>query len=306
MAAEPAAEPQLLAPPGEAASPSGQGDAAALDANAGCWELHLGPLTWRGGDGNSSGIMELRPQMKFGGKWGLVRAAAGISDVRDGLKFDFNCKAFTEIQGTGHSLDQLHENVRLKLCNGVAEATSRTGMRSLAEALGWSSASCAGSCLPGASEALEKARSTLSSSGSEIWRIASSLGLKAADLDHMLNGPSDGKDELLHSSDPGADGREPMKLCIRGSSGLGVSAQMCLGWCDTKGYRMVGVGGKADAGVAAGGSVFAGRHVSGVGLKIVLGVSNFTLFYDFPNAAPPPDEATAPEDEDVCNREQET
>jgi hypothetical protein len=239
--------------------------------------------------------------MTFGGQWGLFRAEAGISDVRDGLKFDCNCKAFTEIQGTGHSLDQLHENVRLKLYNGVTEATPGAGIRSLAEALGWSGASCAGSCWPGASEALEKAQSTLSSSGSEMWKIASSLGLKVADLDHMLNGSNDGKDELLHSSGPGADGRAPMKLCIRGSSGMGVSAQMCLGWCDTKGYRMVGVGSKADAGVAAGGSVFAGRHVSGVGLKIVFGVGNFTLFYDFPNARPPPG------DEDItCNRKPST
>jgi hypothetical protein len=232
--------------------------------------------------------------MKFGGQWRLLKAEAGLSDVRDGIKLDWNCKAFAEVEGSGHSLDQLHENIRLKICGGVAEAISGAGnwFRDFAHAVSCQSLSnsCADAnnsrlCLPGAEEALNVAQKSLGGSGSEagsaIKQIARSLGLEVSQLERMLQGCAAEEDAVIPKD---ASDSEPMTLRIRGSTGLGVTAQMCLGWVDTTGYRMVGIGSKADAGIAAGGSAFAGRHVSGIGLKIVLGIGNFTFFYHFPNA----------------------
>jgi len=259
------------------------------------WELHLGPWTFRAGD------VEIRPQMKFGGQVGHFKAEAGFSDVRDGLKFDWGCKAFADAKSTGHSLEELHDNIRLKISNDAAAAGSgaASAITSALHMLGLDKSSCAeklGICgsreaeaiWSGAGLALERAQSLLSDSaseaGSRIGSIAQSLGLNVADLSHVLSGASESA--KTEGSNAALDA-ELMSLRVVASAGLAVSAQMCLGWCDTHGYRMVGAGGKADAGLSMGGEVFAGWHASGVGMRIVLGIGHFSFEYHFPRAVKP-------------------
>merc|ERR1711974_93785 len=89
-------------------------------------------------------------------------------------------------------------------------------------------------------------------------------------------------ESALEGTDGDAPYRVPMTLKVEAEIGVGAGAHVCLGWKDTKGYRMVGVGGKAAAAIAAGAKVFAGKHKSGRSAKVVLGISNFSFEYTFP------------------------
>merc|ERR1719491_809144 len=73
-----------------------------------------------------------------------------------------------------------------------------------------------------------------------------------------------------------------MTLKVEADTGFGLSGTACMGWRDTQGYRMVGVGLSGKALVSISGKVFAGRHTSKETAKIVLGVMNFTFEYVFP------------------------
>merc|ERR1719311_988843 len=77
-----------------------------------------------------------------------------------------------------------------------------------------------------------------------------------------------------------------MKLKVKGAVGLGMSAEVCLGWCDTKGYHMVGIGGQASHLVTIGVNCFAGRSNDGKSFKVLLGIGNFDFEYVivFPDA----------------------
>lgn len=254
-------------------SPSGLH--AALDSYG--WVVHLGPLSV-GRDG-----VDVRPQLKFGGQVGNFAAEVGVGDVRDGLRFESGVRAFAEAEGSGHSLEELHADVRRRLSENAAATGSsiRAVMNSSR-----------------VEEALEAASRILSSSarglGSRTDEIARTLGVDVADLDRALQGdtagvaPPAGYREAASGSEAvqGTE-RPPMTLKLRASTGLGVSCQVSLGWCDTSGYHMVGLGMKAVALIATGGNLFVGRHRAGVGLKIVLGISNFTLEYTFPRARVP-------------------
>mmetsp|Transcript_61246 Transcript_61246/g.160995 ORF Transcript_61246/g.160995 Transcript_61246/m.160995 type:complete len:117 (+) Transcript_61246:40-390(+) len=79
-----------------------------------------------------------------------------------------------------------------------------------------------------------------------------------------------------------ASGGAPMSLKVKVSTGIGAGAEVRLGWCDTKGYSMVGVGGDAKAVVNVGANLFAGRHADGTSIKVIVGVSNFTFEYTLP------------------------
>lgn len=272
-----------------------------LPASGSPWELHLGPVTLRSGGENN---FELRPQMKFGGQMGHIQAEAGFSDVRDGLKFDMGCKASAEAKSSGHSLAELHENIRQEIGKNAAEAGSEAASAiqstlqwfglsstSYAERLGASGSQRAEAMWAGSIDALESAQRMLSTSaseaGSRIGSIAQSLGLDVTDLDAVLSG-ADGAAEAKEAVEPeAAQKAEPMSLRLVASAGLAVGAQMCLGWEDTQGYRMVGVGGNASAIISLGGEVFAGWHVSGVGMRLVLGIAHFTFEYHFPRAVRP-------------------
>merc|ERR1719428_1602850 len=70
-----------------------------------------------------------------------------------------------------------------------------------------------------------------------------------------------------------------MKLRVIYGLGVGMGAKVCLGWCDTKGYHMVGVGGQAAVAVRLGVHFFAGRSRDGGSFKIILGIGNFAFEY---------------------------
>jgi hypothetical protein len=73
-----------------------------------------------------------------------------------------------------------------------------------------------------------------------------------------------------------------MDLQVKAHTGFGVCNHVCLGWCDTRGYHMMGVGMEASAMFTAGGHVFAGKHKNGDSLRIILGIMNFTFEYTIP------------------------
>merc|ERR1712217_164787 len=173
---------------------------------------------------------------------------------------------------------EVHSNVKLAMKSNVCAATSRVS--ALVENLGVDT-SCVDRLMPAGnqtqdvlSDALQVATRVLSTSGSDAYsrldQIAKSVGVDMPELQHILEGRDVQADSL------------PITLTVRSSTGMGVSGQMCLGWCDSDGYHMVGVGAKATTMVAMGLEVFAGKHSSGTSIKIILGIGNFTFFYTFP------------------------
>jgi len=132
---------------------------------------------------------------------------------------------------------------------------------------------------PGFREALETAKRLMvvGAAGART-QIAESLGVP--------------EDRLVSAMAGQQLGGSAMTLKVKVDAGVGFSAAVCLGWCDTKGYNMVGVGGQAKAFVSLGANVFAGRHHTGESAKVILGISNFTFEYTFPLKLPPkPQEA---------------
>lgn len=192
------------------------------------WEINLGPLSF-----GSKGI-DLKPQLKIGAQTSGLKAEAGLSDLRDGLKFSAKAEASLDAVAEGKTLKELHASIQLEQ--------------------------------PGFREALAAAQQMLDSGAQSLAGIAESLGVPVMLLESSLSGKSLGT----------------MKLKVTAQVGIGMSAQVCFGWEDTKGYHMVGVGGKASAALSVGGNVFAGRHSSGESAKIILGIGNFKFDYIFP------------------------
>merc|ERR1712183_99668 len=93
-------------------------------------------------------------------------------------------------------------------------------------------------------EALNTAKKLLSSSASEansvFSKLAEMLGMERSELERHF-----GKSCDADLAGEPIDERDLMKLKVKAHVGMGVSAEVCLGWCDTKGYHMVGVGGEA-------------------------------------------------------------
>merc|ERR1712224_435648 len=73
-----------------------------------------------------------------------------------------------------------------------------------------------------------------------------------------------------------------MQLRVKVSSGLGGGGEVRLGWTDTHGYRMLGVGGSVQAGLHMGATVFAGMHFALTSIKVEIGVGNFDFYYIIP------------------------
>jgi len=121
----------------------------------------------------------------------------------------------------------------------------------------------------GFDDALRLAKELLGSGGSAIKDIAQALGVKPTLVETILAGQAspDGRLAQLH---------------LMAALQLGVSAEVRLGWCDTKGYKLIGAGGMAASGVGLGVSIFAGEHISGKSMKIILAISNFAFEYTLP------------------------
>lgn len=169
------------------------------------------------------------------------------------------------------------QNDNVKAEAGVGDI--RDGLRLSAKAQTFVEATASGRSLaevhenircetPGFREALHKAKTLLETP--EVLRdLAEKLRIQERIISDRL------KDCALRA---GAGDRH-VDLRVKASLGVGVDAQVCLGWCDTKGFKMVGVGGHAAAVLAVGANLFAGRHASGESFKVVLGIGNFSFDY---------------------------
>jgi len=184
----------------------------------------------------------LKPQCMLGLQVANFKAEAGMHDVRDGLKVCVKAEAELVVEATGNSFAELHESIQ---CDTV-------GFR----------------------QALEVAKKLLSGATDKIANV---LGVSQETLDKSLAGQSEDAEQP-----ESAARRGPMTLRVKAETGVGMGAHVCLGWKDTKGYHMVGVSGKASAALSLQGTVFVGRHKSGVMAKIILGVGNFKFYYTFP------------------------
>lgn len=212
----------------------------AKDGSDSPWAVHLGPFSV-----GSNGF-DMKPQCKVGGQFGPVNVDYGIGDVREGLKLDMSLSAKAEVQTTGQSITELHENIRRDLSDKAAFAGQA------------------------AQQAVDTAGRILSTSageaGSQIARIAAACGLDADTLTRVL------------SEEPPS----PMALHVTASTGFGMNFKLCLGWSDPDGYQMVGIGTKMTTGLTLGGDVFAGKHFSGTSLKILVGIGNLAFEYTIP------------------------
>ncbi|CAK0867701.1 unnamed protein product [Prorocentrum cordatum] len=123
---------------------------------------------------------------------------------------------------------------------------------------------------PGFREALDAAKVFMSNTTEKFAGIARSIGISKERLESALDGKCIGKKCT------------PMTLRVQAEIGAGFSAHVCLGWKDTQGFNMVGVGGKASAAVSLSVSAFAGRHSKNKAARILLGITNFKFQYTFP------------------------
>lgn len=206
------------------------------------WEINLGPLSL-----GSKGV-DLKPQLKLGVETSNFNAEIGVGDVRDGLKLAAKAEGFVDAETQGSSLHELHENIH---CD-----------------------------TPGFREALNVAKAILGKGSATIAKIAHIVGLDEDSLKHIFDGKhQDGSDRVACKENPKKDW---LQLVVNASLGIGASAKVCLGWEDTKGYHMVGVGGEVAQGYALGGNVFAGKHSTGTSMKIILGIGNFDFRYTVP------------------------
>lgn len=122
---------------------------------------------------------------------------------------------------------------------------------------------------PGFNEALEVAKEVIQAGGAGLDYIAAALHVDKSVLDQVWHGDA-------------SDAEHLMKLRVKASVSIGASASVSLGWEDTKGYHMVGAGGKASALLSLGCSIFVGKHKDGTSLKVILGISNFGFEYTMP------------------------
>lgn len=74
-------------------------------------------------------------------------------------------------------------------------------------------------------------------------------------------------------------------------SGLGADAGVCLGWTDTKGYRMVGLQGQVGVIAKLGFNLLAGLHQDRRRVKAIIGYSNVVVELEF----------TLPSDAEECD-----
>lgn len=119
-------------------------------------------------------------------------------------------------------------------------------------------------------EALDLSKKLITNSAE---KIAEALGMSKAELESSLEGATENGDDPQF---------RPMTLKVEGNVDLGIEGKICLGWRDTQGFRMVGVGAAGSVLGSVGGKVFAGRHYSKEMAKIIVGAFNFEFEYIFP------------------------
>lgn len=193
--------------------------------------------------------IKLKPQMMLGAEITSAKVELGVGDVRDGLRVAAKAQLHVCAYSEGHSKEELHSNIH---CDTPG---FHSALEVAKKILGWKKSGEASAGHDGVEPSNEM--------------IAESLGMSYGDLERVLSGKVS---------------KEKMTLNVQAEMGAGFSAEVRLGWCDTKGYNMVGVAGGASIGVDVSGKVFSGRHQSGQSMKVILGVMNFTFEYTFPLA----------------------
>jgi len=192
---------------------------------------------------DSSGL-HVKPQMKVAAECRFAKVEFGVDDLRNGLRFAAQAELRVVAESDGYSKDELHANIK--------------------------------SNTPGLKQALELAKKILSKKsdlpeGGEVEpqaeQLATSLGMSTDDLDKVFSGRM---------------ARQKMHLKVQADVNVGGSVDARLGWCNTDGYHMLGLGAGAAIGASISFKLFAGKHKSGNSMKIIIGVSNFTFEYTFP------------------------
>ena len=237
------------------------------------WEVNLGPIAF----GNRG--LSVKPQLMFGAKWYNFQAEAGLHDLRDGVKVNANAQAYVDAFCQARSIAELHSSIEM----------NTAGFKEALEAVKW------------------LLSTTVGATGSAVEMMAAKLNMNHEALSKLLHG--------VHQ-DQETD-RRPMMLRVKVSTGVGVCGEVRLGWTDhngapalvastqplpptpthctllpclptsVAGYRMIGVGGKASAGLKVGANVFVGTHWALTSIKIEIGVGNFD-FCKIPGRMYPP------------------
>jgi len=192
---------------------------------------------------DSSGL-HVKPQMMALAEFSFAKVEFGVDDLRNGLRFAAKAELRVVAESDGYSKDELHANIK--------------------------------STTPGFREALELVKKILGKKGEvpeggdvepQAERLAESIGMSTDDLDKVFSGKMS---------------KQPMHLKVQGDISAGGSVDARLGWCNTDGYHMVGLGMGAAVGADFSFKLFGGRHKSGKAMKVIVGVSNFTFEYTFP------------------------
>eukprot|EP00930_Biecheleria_cincta_P021564 TRINITY_DN15951_c0_g1_i1.p1 TRINITY_DN15951_c0_g1~~TRINITY_DN15951_c0_g1_i1.p1 ORF type:complete len:545 (+),score=126.93 TRINITY_DN15951_c0_g1_i1:136-1635(+) len=103
------------------------------------------------------------------------------------------------------------------------------------------------------------------------------------DLASVAQGSPETISEIMTAMPDGDDeSRSLISLRVQIQAKIGATARVNLGWRDTQGYHMVGIGGSVSSAIKVGANLFAGIHSSGKTARVVIGISNFTFQYTFP------------------------
>eukprot|EP00746_Dinoflagellata_sp_MGD_P005955 gnl/MRDRNA2_/MRDRNA2_111552_c0_seq1.p1 gnl/MRDRNA2_/MRDRNA2_111552_c0~~gnl/MRDRNA2_/MRDRNA2_111552_c0_seq1.p1 ORF type:complete len:328 (-),score=49.96 gnl/MRDRNA2_/MRDRNA2_111552_c0_seq1:70-1053(-) len=182
-------------------------------------------------------------------------------EIKPQFKFGFESEHFAADVGLGDVRDGLR--VAAKASVFVEARTEGHNVRELNQNLHMNE--------EGFHDAFETAKRILTKSVTFAQKIAEALSLPMAKVEAAIAG---------QMNSPG----DVAKLHVVASMDVGVSAEVRLGWCDTKGYQMVGAGGSAATAVNMRASFFAGKHTSGTKIKIILMIGNFAFEYTLPVA----------------------
>jgi len=192
---------------------------------------------------DSTGL-HVKPQMKVAAECRFAKVEFGVDDLRNGLRFAAKAELRVIAESEGYNKDELHANIK--------------------------------STTPGFKQALELVKKILAKKGEvpegdevepHAERLAASVGMSTDDLDKVLSG---------HVS------KHKMHLKVQADLSAGGSVDARLGWCNTEGYHMVGLGAGAAIGADFSFKLFAGKHKTGKSMKVIIGLSNFTFEYTFP------------------------
>jgi len=182
-------------------------------------------------------------------------ASAGLADVRNGIDLKAGVNSKIEVCTTGSNLEELLRGIKCETLGGVDACE---------EAIGFVL-----SLLEGTGKGRKK--------HDEVMK-----GINGALKEAMGSKKSIDATEVIL---PGRGSTESMKLKFTYSQGVGVGAQLKLGWMDLDGSYMVGAGGSASTWIGMGFSTFAGWKVpqgrNPGAVRVIVKVGSFTFDMEF-------------------------